>query len=291
MRKSVLIPLVIVGTAILAAAAVFVAFVALGVVGLGPFAPPAPASTSASPSDEPGSVSPVTEEDDDFGTVEVYSVLADGSLDPQPTGLTATVWETFRRVATPDFAAEVMVQFRVGDAPSSDTLAYVYQDSDPQYWILADNLATSTVPADLIATLIHEYGHIITLGLDEVDPSVTDCPRLQLDEGCAKSDSIIQQFQSRFWADYTDAPDATNSDGDAAYQFYLDHEEDFVSDYAATNVVEDLAESFMTFVLEDEPTGSTVAAQKLEFFWSFPEYVAIRERIRAEFASELGLPN
>ena len=62
-----------------------------------------------------------------------------------------------------------------------------------------------------------------------------------------------------------------------------------MSDYAATNVVEDIAESFMTFVLEDEPTGDTVAAQKLDFFWQLPEYVAIRERIRAEFADDLGL--
>ncbi|MEC8762510.1 MAG: hypothetical protein VXY40_07145, partial [Actinomycetota bacterium] len=63
----------------------------------------------------------------------------------------------------------------------------------------------------------------------------------------------------------------------------LDHEEDFVSDYAATNVVEDFAESFMTFVLEPEPDDDTVIGQKLLFFWDRPEYVEIRDHVRAEF--------
>ena len=84
-----------------------------------------------------------TEDDEDFGSVEIYDVLSDGSLEPAASGLTLTVWETFVRVVTPDFAAEVMSQYRVGDAPDSDTLAYVYQDDDPLLWILAANLATS----------------------------------------------------------------------------------------------------------------------------------------------------
>lgn len=62
-----------------------------------------------------------------------------------------------------------------------------------------------------------------------------------------------------------------------------------MSDYAATNAIEDAAETFMTFVLEDEPTGDSMVARKLEFFWGYPELVAIRERIRTEFADDLGL--
>ena len=47
----------------------------------------------------------------------------------------------------------------------------------------------------------------------------------------------------------------------------------------------------MTFVLEDRPrdASASVTAAKLEFFWQYPEFEAIRERIRAEFAVELGL--
>lgn len=230
------------------------------------------------------------EEDDDFGTVEVYAVLDDGALEPAATGLTAEVWDTFVRVATLDFAAEVMAEYRAGDSAESDTLAYVYQTDDRDYWVLAANLATSDDYEQLVATLVHEYAHIITLDTTQVDEQSSACDSFQMDEGCARDDSYLYAFQERFWAPYgDDAPDADNGDRDVAWDFYLEHEEDFVSDYAATNVVEDIAESFMTFVLEDEPTGDGVVAQKLQFFWDEPELVAIRERIRAEFADDLGL--
>lgn len=228
-----------------------------------------------------------TEEDDDFGTVEVYAVLDDGSLEPSASGLAAEVWDTFTRVAGAETTAAIMTQFRVGDAPDSDTLAYVYQDDDPQYWVLAANLATSDDPTQLIATLVHEYAHILTLGVDELDLEAASC-ELQLDEGCADG-SILGAFEQEFWSGYTDAPDPANTDGDLAYEFYLAHEDDFVSDYAATNVVEDIAESFMTWVIEDDPSGTSVIAQKMAFFERYPQLVAERDRIRAEFADELGL--
>jgi hypothetical protein len=231
-----------------------------------------------------------TEDDDDFGSVEVYSVV-DGELEPAASGLTQDVWDTFVRVVTPEFAAQAMSQYRVGDAPDSDTLAYVYQDEDPDLWILATNLATSEDRPSLIATLVHEYAHILTLANStEMDLDETSCETIELTEGCARADSYLLAFEQQFWAGYDDtAPAADNDDADVAYDFYLAHEEDFVSDYAATNVVEDIAESFMTFVLEEQPDSSTVTAAKLDFFWGYPELVDIRERIRTEFASELGL--
>lgn len=223
-----------------------------------------------------------TEEDDDFGTVEIYDVLEDGSLSPEASGTTLEVWELFRQIAGPDFAAEVVRQYRVGDAPDSDTLAYVYQDDDPDYWILAANLATADDPDLLVATLIHEYAHILTLSTEEFDATAS-CPDAgEMSSGCANPTSTIVDFRDRFWAGYDDAPTAGNDDEDVAYEFYLAHEDDFVSDYAATNVVEDLAESFMTYVLEASAEGDSVVAQKLRFFDEYPELAAIRERIRAD---------
>lgn len=234
---------------------------------------------------------PAVEKDDVFGSVRVYDVLDDGTLDPAPSGLTKTVWDTFVRVATLDIAAAVISEFRVGGAPDSDTLAYVYQDRNPEYWVLAANLATSDDHEQLVATLVHEYAHILTLGTDEVDPADPGCPTLSLDEGCAAPDSLIVAFQAQFWAEYGDAaPGPDNRDSDVALSFYQQHTEDFVSDYASTNAVEDIAESFMTFVLEDEPDGDGTIARKLDFFWQQPDLVAIRERIRTEFADDLGLP-
>ncbi len=226
---------------------------------------------------------PTVEEDDDFGTVEVYDVLDDGSLSPAADGTALEVWELFQRVASPDFAAEVVLQYRVGDAPESDTLAYVYQDeTDPTYWILAANLATAEDPDLLVATLIHEYAHILTLSTDEFDEAGTCPEEFEMSEGCPAEGSTIAGFRDRFWAGYDDAPATDNDDEDVASEFYLAHEDDFVSDYAATNLVEDLAESFMTYVLEESSDGSGVVAAKLAFFDEYPELAAIRERIRAD---------
>ena len=251
-----------------------------------------PTGTEATPVDQSEAVdsgAPV-EEDDDFGTVEVYTVNADGTLDPEASGLTAEIWDTFIRVATLETVSKVMTQYRVGNAPDSDTLAYVYQDDDPSQWILAANLATSENHNDLVATLVHEYAHILTLGQDEVTGDYSSCDTIVLDEGCADPDSAILAFEEQFWAPYGDAaPALDNADADVAYDFYLAHEDDFVSDYAATNAVEDIAECFMTWVVEDDPTGTSVVAQKFTFFEDYPALVAIRDRIRAEFAVDLGL--
>jgi len=224
----------------------------------------------------------VIEEDEDFGTVEVYDVLDDGSLSPEADGVAGDVWELFQRIATVDFAAEVLVQYRVGDAPESDTLAYVSQDDDPDYWILAANLATAEDEDLMVATLIHEYVHILTLATDEFDAAGTCAPEEEMSEGCPAPDSAIADFRDRFWVDYVDAPSVDNTDEDVAWEFYQAHEEDFVSDYAATNLVEDIAESFMTYVLEESADGDSVVAHKLRFFDDYPELSAIRERIRAD---------
>lgn len=230
-------------------------------------------------------------QDDEFGSVDIYRVQNDGTLRPTATGLADEVWRTFVRVTTPEFAAEVITHYRVSDAPDSDTLAYVQQGFEPQHWILAANLATSEDRTQLIATLVHEYAHILSLNVAQVDPGARSCDTLEIAEGCALDSSAIWAFEQQFWLDYTDAPSPDNDDPDVAWEFYQAHEDDFVSDYAATNVIEDFAESFMTWVIEDDAAGDSVAASKLAFFDNYPDFVSIRDRIRVEFADELGLAN
>ena len=230
-----------------------------------------------------------TEFDSDLGEVQVFDVLADGTLEPAATGVAADVWNQFVRMVGADVAGGSIIQYRAGDAPRSDLLAYVYQDLDPQYWTLAVNLSTADDPQLMIATLIHEYAHVFSFDDDDFDRKATSCATLDLFEGCAAPDSYLYEFYDRFWSGYTDAVDVENLDPDAAWEFYLDNEDDFVSDYAATNLGEDFAESFMTFVIEESFEGPGVAAQKLRFFEKYPELVDLREHIREEFAAELGL--
>ncbi|QNO38566.1 NADH:ubiquinone oxidoreductase subunit 4 (chain M) [Protaetiibacter sp. SSC-01] len=228
------------------------------------------------------------EDDEDWGTVEVYEVDDAGRLSPDAGGLTAEIWELFTRIATPEATSASLVQFRVGDAPDSDTLAYVYQDeSDPSLWILAANLATSEDRTDLIATLVHEYAHILSLAVDELDPA-GECPDEQrLWEGCPLPGSVLEAFRAEFWAGYGD--EIPGEDQDEIDAFYEAYEDDFVSDYAASNVVEDFAETFMTWVVEDVTEGSGTVADKFAFLDGVPWLVEERDRIRVELAEELGL--
>jgi hypothetical protein len=56
----------------------------------------------------------------------------------------------------------------------------------------------------------------------------------------------------------------------------------FVTEYAATNPFEDMAEVFAEWVLETAPpTGTAQVDEKLRFFDDYPEVVAIRETVRA----------
>lgn len=239
--------------------------------------------------DDGGFETPGIEEDADFGTVEVYDVLDDGSLAPAANGTAGEVWALFVQLVGEEAAGSSILQFKAGDAPDSDTLAYVVQDRDPQYWTLVINLATADDPELLVATLVHEYAHVFSYAPAEFDAKAVSCPTFEVVEGCAEPDSYLWAFYDAFWSGYDEHPDLENIDADIAYDFYLANEEDFVSDYAATNIGEDFAESFMTFVLEDDWSADTVTGAKLEFFTQYPELVALREQMRAGAADELGL--
>lgn len=58
-------------------------------------------------------------------------------------------------------------------------------------------------------------------------------------------------------------------------------ENEFVTEYAATNPGEDLAEVFAEWVYADETSdGDRIVDQKMRFFDQFPELVAVHEHLR-----------
>jgi hypothetical protein len=62
-------------------------------------------------------------------------------------------------------------------------------------------------------------------------------------------------------------------------EFYARHRDQFVSPYAATNPREDIAESWTEFILKPRPSRTSVADQKVLFFYEFPELVQLRSEI------------
>ncbi|MBN9606705.1 MAG: hypothetical protein J0G30_08855 [Actinomycetales bacterium] len=229
--------------------------------------------------------------DGDLGRLDLYEVQPDASLNPQPRGATADAWDVFVRMVGADAAATEIETFAAGDAPDSSTLAYVEEASEPGRWTLAINVASVADDGELLfGTLIHEYAHVLSLAPDEFSSGGGSCPTIDVQEGCAVADSYLWAFYEQFWAGYEDAPPLDNVDEDVAWEFYQAHEEDFVNDYAATNVSEDFAESYTSYVLESSTSTDTVVGRKLAFFDDYPALRELRERIRAEFAGDYGLP-
>jgi hypothetical protein len=99
--------------------------------------------------------------------------------------------------------------------------------------------------------------------------------------------SYLNQFYDRFWKPTWEDFQKIDKNGyesalqQEQNQWYAQHEDWFVTEYAAVNPEEDMAETWSAFVLKEKPPASqTVAEQKILFFYDQPELVALRAAIR-----------
>lgn len=199
----------------------------------------------------------------------------------------------------PDAESDWVVGFEIFS--SSNYAAWVSpggtDNTDRAHWILGMDIVSAQDPVSLTYILVHEYGHLITLNTDQIpasdyyygwsqNPAV--CKQFLSPNGCSTPDSYINAFYQKFWKDIfpewedeVAKPMVNSSDEFRALveKFYEKHPEQFVRDYAATNIKEDLAESFMYFVLEPKPTGSGIVEKKIRFFYEFPELVEFRQQM------------
>ncbi len=146
------------------------------------------------------------------------------------------------------------------------------------------DLQTREDMENLAFLLIHELGHIITLNHEQVDADYSACQqRIELDEGCARQGAYINRFVQQFWTPEMLAAVKNQTAAAVISERYAGH---FLDEYAATNPVEDIAESFSVFVEEEHPEDCrvSVAEQKICFFYGFSELVNLRTQIRAGVA-------
>ena len=115
--------------------------------------------------------------------------------------------------------------------------------------------------------LVHELGHFFYCL--EGDQSFIDCDDYAHNEGdynpvCFRPGSVVGEFVKDFWP-----------------TLQACERNDFASDYARTNPIEDAAESFASFVFNDSGKSGSVANDKITFFYQFPTMIAARDRLRA----------
>lgn len=152
-----------------------------------------------------------------------------------------------------------------------------FSPTDDGGWILRFNVLASADSNYLTEALVHEYGHYITLNPGQqakLEPG-GKCAQEPLYE-CPAPDSYVNQFFEEFWRPIFREWAGTRNDAERNYQFYLDHRYQFVSAYAASQPLEDIAETWTAFILEPKPKGDSIAGQKVLFFYRFPELTELR---------------
>jgi hypothetical protein len=223
------------------------------------------------------------------------------------------IWDYFTSVFPNDSNNHVSYMIVTMDASEDGYSAAIWNSQEK--WRLYVNLLEFDSPADVTDILTHEYGHMLTLNASQVrglsDEYGLEMERSDFDSmqskcdgyfftgtECALGDSYLDEYGKRFWTgDLWEAwikAFLLYDKEEGLYEkeqarFYDQYYDSFVTEYAATEPTEDIAESWTEFVLYPKPRGSSVAEQKVLFFYEYPELVEIRGKILqgvCQFAAE-----
>ncbi len=220
------------------------------------------------------------------------------------------IWDAIRYLLPNDVLQEDVGRFYVFTDGPDNGLAYVKPLPDnPEEWQFGVDIVDAGYTQDFVHTLVHEFGHVVTLEKNQVPPDTSrpsppsedeepepspverSCQTFYTGEGCANLDSYINQFYQQFWSDiyeeFMAGSNATESQEEYdqfTAEFYDQYQDRFVSEYAATNPGEDIADTFAHFVLKEKPDGDTIAAQKVLFFYQFEPLVKMRTHMRGQLA-------
>jgi len=122
-----------------------------------------------------------------------------------------------------------------------------------------------------VRTITHEFFHALSINSDQIDFAKKTDEDYYYKPECFRQGSYLLSFYDKFWKDI-------NSDtGDVQWET---NPEMFADQYASQTCDEDIAESFMLFVLCDKQIEGTIAQQKINFFYDYPELVQLRTQIR-----------
>jgi hypothetical protein len=211
------------------------------------------------------------------------------------------LWDYFASII-PQEDRKFVTEFAVTSDGKGEILAAVSPNYDnPSQWTLEVDTLDSVDNYNLTFTLMHEFGHLLTLNSKQVpinrrvlynmddtdiyDQAVAACPGYFTGEGCSNPDSYINEFFNRFWTDFYEEWQVIDliEDEDDYYdrldEFYDIYQDQFLTDYAPTSPAEDIAESWSFFVLSPKPESESIADEKVLFFYNFPELIQLRETI------------
>ncbi|HVM71696.1 MAG TPA: hypothetical protein VMT91_08050 [Anaerolineales bacterium] len=211
------------------------------------------------------------------------------------------IWDFFAYII-PAAQRSRIKTFVVATDGSGGFLASIgFSTADLSNWQLTVDIVDSVDPTNMTYTMLHEFGHLLTLNDSQLAPDVqvlshpndpkvyatqaATCSHYLSEDGCSKPDSYINAFYQKFWVDLFPAWEKVDAITDPlAYNrqlalFYYAHQDQFVTPYSSTSPEEDIAESWAHFIFDVKPNGNSIARQKLLFFYNFPDLVSLRSQI------------
>lgn len=215
----------------------------------------------------------------------VYALYPDGTSDPELHPADAELLDLIRSLAPSQAIFESIVELEVYYDESDDALAAVQSlDDENKTWLYSVNYTAVDNFTELAPTIVHEFAHILALNdpqtVTEVeDPRIREACRTYLvDEGCLTASSYLNSYYEQFWKG-TPAFQEQDRSADEALAFFEANPEDYVSDYATTNPIEDFAESFMFYVVEEPLPPTTLKGRKVAFFDSIASVHSYRSKV------------
>lgn len=201
------------------------------------------------------------------------------------------IWNLFINIIPSD-SRQMLNEFIIFTDGSMEILAAVEQkDAEQDIWSLEVDIIDAKDDLALTATLLHEFAHLMTLNNTQMTLYDEQCEYEYANPGCGTSGSYIDDFFNQFWRDIYDEWSGINDieDEESRYQelaiFHQKYQSQFLTEYSATDTAEDIAESWMYFILVPMPDGDTIAEKKILFFYQYPELVHLRTEITSSMCS------
>lgn len=210
----------------------------------------------------------------DFDFEEIYFVDGDDLVNANNTGRIRLVdkqmYDLFVSVVGEEAVEDNVEEWRVFENRVTNTGAFVELMAGTDDWIVGVNRFEFDIGDEIVVTsftdlFIHEYAHILLEDESE----------------------FRQKFTGTFWTrtDFRHKRRIENaSEKDRfkiAHQYYKNNSDRFVTEYATTNEEEDMAETFVDFVLRDRPKGSDLEDDKIRFFYQSALFIKERAKIRS----------
>lgn len=246
--------------------------------------------------------------DDKLGVRSEILVPDDFEAELDQRATHEAIWDYFAALI-PVSKRDFLTEFSVMTDGRSRILGGVRRiNDDPEEWELRVDVLDARERHELTYTLLHEFGHLLTLRSSQVafDRSIhqdpeneavferarQECPNYFSADGCSLPDSYLNEFFQRYWSPLFDEwQEIDEAKDDTSYQdmlddFYRVYADQFLTEYAVTSPEEDMAETWAFFILAPKPELTSIANEKIRFFYEYPELVQLRQEILTRLCAE-----